>query len=277
MKQRALFLSLSFVALCLAIPAYILYGVCESLHSTQKEPVAKQDQNAAKDAKYDVPTGQAVKPQSHGEAKDCRSNPEWWLVFVTVALVAFTLGLMIYTALLWGSTKKLMEEASAAEAPFVIPGDVHGEGFFGGDSQRPRLIYNFKNHGKSPAIIRRWRDYSLFTDALPPAPKFNEEWSVRPEKYIPVPAGESGGAIAAHAPNGITCSQISEGMKNRNFWFYVIGEVEYEDVFGILRIQGYCLRISHVREDKEGLGIGLDRVSVMRDGGRAYNTRRNVN
>src|SRR3989338_8343946 len=55
----------------------------------------------------------AVEPQPTKEADkgDDYTSPEWWLVYITGALVCFTFGLMIYTARLWGATKTLAEDA----------------------------------------------------------------------------------------------------------------------------------------------------------------------
>ena len=39
------------------------------------------------------------------------TSPEWWLVYVTIALVAVTTGLAVYTALLWRATKRLAVDA----------------------------------------------------------------------------------------------------------------------------------------------------------------------
>ena len=58
-------------------------------------------------------------------------------------------------------------------------------------------------------------------------------------------------------------------MQNRNFWIYVVGEVEYEDIFGKLRVRAYCLKISRIIEhDKVP---SLEALTFMRNGGRAYN------
>lgn len=199
------------------------------------------------------------------------SNDKELLVVFTAALFLVTALLVRYTKKLWGSTSNLVEDANIAEAPFILPDQVFGEGFLRETTHGARIIYGFKNHGKSPAIIRRWRDFSMFTEQLPPTPSFQEKWSSRPEHYIPVAAGENGGLLAAHAPPGITRKQVLDGRKSKK-WFYVIGEVEYEDIFGIIRVQGYCLKISHISEDHEGIGL-LDKVHFLRDGGRAYNNR----
>lgn len=199
------------------------------------------------------------------------ANSNAFIALFTIGIFLVTAALAGYTKKLWRSTSKLVEDANTAEAPFILPGRIFGQGFFEETTHPPRVIYGFKNHGKSPAIIRRWRDTSMFTDRLPPAPDLQEKWSTRPEHYIPVAAGEEGGLLYTQIPPGITREQVFEGMKEKK-WFYVIGEVEYEDIFGIVRIQGYCLRIAHISKDPEGIGL-TERVHFWRDGGRAYNSR----
>jgi Na+-transporting methylmalonyl-CoA/oxaloacetate decarboxylase gamma subunit len=54
-----------------------------------------------------------LEPQSakeHEEARDYTSA-EWWLVYITGALVLATCGLIIYTARLWGETRNLARDA----------------------------------------------------------------------------------------------------------------------------------------------------------------------
>lgn len=216
---------------------------------------------------------QSAWPSEPSPTLTTHSSAEWWLVYITGALAVFTLGLMGFTWKLWRSTSKLVEDANISEAPFILPDQVWGEGILENTSHRPRILHGFKNHGKSPAIIRRWRDYSLYTGKLPPVPDFQEQWNDRPEHYIPVASGENGGLIVVHLPTGITREQVLSGMKESAIWFYAIGEVEYEDIFGVVRIQGYCLKVVGVSKNTEGIGL-TEKVHFLREGGRAYNYRK---
>lgn len=54
--------------------------------------------------------GDPEAPKEHHEARDYTSA-EWWLVYITGALVLSTIGLMIYTARLWRETKNLARDA----------------------------------------------------------------------------------------------------------------------------------------------------------------------
>ena len=59
-----------------------------------------------------IPT-MTVEPQPTKETDNCNEylSPEWWMIYITGALVLFTLGLMIYTAKLWRATNTLAEDA----------------------------------------------------------------------------------------------------------------------------------------------------------------------
>ena len=185
---------------------------------------------------------------------------------VTGALVAVTAVLAAFTYFLWKSTGKLVEGANNAEAAYILPHITRHSGFFEGPPlfPRPRIQYGFKNHGKTLAIIRRWRDVT--TDMLPPNPIFKEPWERRQVHYIPVIGEELAGEVWAQIPDGMSAEKALAFM-NEGRWLYIVGEVEYEDIFGVVRIQGYCLRIMDVTPKG---------WRVWRDGGLAYNYRRKV-
>jgi hypothetical protein len=127
------------------------------------------------------------------------------------------------------------------------------------------MLYRFKNYGKTLTIIRRWRDFTALT--LTPEPCFLESWNRREIQYIPVIEGEQGGEIWAQIPEGVSRLQMLERMRDGHP-FFLIGEVEYEDIFGVRRIQGFCLRIIDIHPSGA--------VAYWRDGGHAYNQRREV-
>jgi hypothetical protein len=54
-----------------------------------------------------------MEPEPTKEHENARSytSSEWWLVYITSALVLATVGLMIYTARLWGATESLAKDA----------------------------------------------------------------------------------------------------------------------------------------------------------------------
>lgn len=178
-----------------------------------------------------------------------------------------------------------------AEAPYLLPENFGADGFFvpvGMDltGLRPRITYSFKNHGKTPAIITRFRDFTLFTNELPKHPNFTEEWSARAPQYIPIGVGETGGQIYAQIPPGASREDVLEvtykstGKLPRlsQHSLYVIGEVEYVDIFNVVRTQGYCLLVMVIfpgDEDEHG-NLGPDKVFAWRAGGKEYNQRREV-
>src|SRR5437868_5866881 len=44
------------------------------------------------------------------------TSSEWWLVYITGALVLATCGLIIYTARLWGATKSIVDDSKKTAA-----------------------------------------------------------------------------------------------------------------------------------------------------------------
>ena len=98
----------------------------------------------------DDPAGVASK-SAHKEQN--YSSAEWWLVYVSIALTTFTLGLMCYTAKLWGATQDALEKT---ERPYIyvfgpdrLRVDKHVVGGF-----EPFLTYTVANYGKTPAHVQ---------------------------------------------------------------------------------------------------------------------------
>ena len=189
------------------------------------------------------------------------------LAIATASLAIITGFLVRYTKKLWGATSKLVDGANNAEAAYILPHITRHSGFFEGPPlfPRPRIQYGFRNHGKTLAVIRRWRDVT--TDMLAPNPIFKQPWETRQVHYIPVIGDELAGEVWTQIPDGMTAEKALQFL-DAGRWLYIIGEVEYEDVFGIVRVQGYCLRI---------MKIAPDGWRIWRDGGLAYNNRRTVN
>jgi hypothetical protein len=123
---------------------------------TPSETVKKPNADTAKkqnNSQVTTPIGTSVpdKPStiSSDDKHEGKTSPEWWLVYITGALVLATGGLMVYTALLWRSTKTLSEEAketSARQASEMIKSlaltkeslDLARKEFI--STHRPRLI-----------------------------------------------------------------------------------------------------------------------------------------
>ncbi len=276
---------------CVAVPlaflslvAGLIFAQSQNPSPTPREGIQEPKANASKQQK------KATKPQCGTEANPCfvipaknpeivstqdtnthqnHSSPEWWLVYITAPLVAATLGLMCYTAFLWLETKRLVKQTMVAESPFLFP-EVQGHrGFFQAitDRRRPFFIYGFRNDGKTPATISRFRDYALFTNNLPQTPRFDMPWERRNELHIPIASQTEGGQVWIQIPEGMSGADVLSRLGQDDHWLYIVGEVQYEDVFDGLWIQGYCWRITEITSET---------FTPWRDGGSAYNYRRKM-
>src|SRR5262249_31136329 len=100
------------------------------------------------------------------------------LTYATTALAVFTFALFlgtgvlaIFTYRLWGETRDLVKETSSVESPFLIPELVQMTREWVANIQQPVqqpiVTYTFRNHGKTPAIIRRFQDRLRLLPQLP--------------------------------------------------------------------------------------------------------------
>ncbi len=115
------------------------------------------------------------------------TDGEWWLVYATVALAFITLGLAIYTAKLYASTKKIASDAESAatnsinltrtiERAYVQMSHFSNEHVHG-LSVNPITGYctvtiNIKNYGATPAKITRIFLTKRALIALPTIPDY---------------------------------------------------------------------------------------------------------
>lgn len=88
--------------------------------TTQHDETAAKDQRGSETSplfiKVIPPLAVEPGPAKEAENGHDNSSAEWWLVYITGALVLATCGLIIYTARLWGATKSLAEDAEKTAA-----------------------------------------------------------------------------------------------------------------------------------------------------------------
>lgn len=201
----------------------------------------------------------------------CEKSVEVVIALFTVILALATIGLICVGILQGRQLKRTVDSARDSEAPYLFPeitGAMNFDPVPGHEPGRPHFAYGFRNRGKTPAIIRRFRDYNLFTDQFPTAPTFLEPWERRPQVYLPVAQGEMGGHLNS-IPQNITAEEFLRRLGRDGMVFYIVGEVEYENIFGDVHIQRYCLSIRGLPEVGGRRGI-----MAIRAGGRAYNERK---
>jgi hypothetical protein len=112
------------------LPLALMIGSVQSQEPTPssgntiEKPKSQSQKNEKRAAKDQRGTGasplivkvlptQGANPPTPESAKKQHdyTSAEWWLVYITGTLAVFTLGLMLYTARLWGATVKLGEDA----------------------------------------------------------------------------------------------------------------------------------------------------------------------
>lgn len=118
------FLAFSLVTICLAdshqpVPCPTKAKQQLKCGDEQKNATAEVDKRGSMESPLVV---EGPLPQSHRTSGDLNakeerdySSSEWWLVYITAILAAFTFGLMIYTAKLWGATRHTLLETKEAE------------------------------------------------------------------------------------------------------------------------------------------------------------------
>lgn len=119
------------------------------------------------------------------KTEEGRTSGEWWIAYLTVALMAFTGGLMVFTALLWTTTQKVMEadeemtkiteraRLSAGPAKTGIKNEK-------GEVEKTVVMLRIANFGNTIAYLERisysyerdakrlWDKRSPLTNIIPP-------------------------------------------------------------------------------------------------------------
>jgi hypothetical protein len=213
------------------------------------------------------------KPTNVQKITNCESKilAEYLLLFLNTLLTLATKGLVCVGAMQYRQLRRTVDSSESIEAPYLIPEIIRIENRQIGDRMGPCTIYTFRNHGRTPAIIRRFQDTMRIREFLPDTE--DEIWkgemlADRPAQYIPIgPAhipitqGQSGSII--------TCCLAETDLNNTEYQF-LIGRVRYEDIFGKSYTQGFCFRIS-ARPAWETGAIALEYITA---GDTTYNYRR---
>jgi hypothetical protein len=242
------------VPLFLAAP---LGSECEII-SCHYRAHAQQGQNRTENAPPVLSNGEAAEQKRAGERapdkppenaaraiwhlwEETLAKPEAFWAFM-VAIV--TLALVISTAFLWLSTRKLAKTAARAlielERPFVYV-EITQRGFGTSADGRLRadgqLVYQCVNLGRTPADIWNIVDNVVEID--------KDKW---PEPVIPSRGARTmpPGVVAAPDKPYICRYDLrnrfgqSRGVNGRETNMFFIGYVRYADIFGNRYVTGFC-------------------------------------
>lgn len=160
------------------------------------------------------------------------------------------------------AAKELIEATLSVESPYLIPEIIRRPTAV--IEPPPKAVYSFANEGHSPGIILKFQDVLRFLVApLPANPDdlFGDQWANRPQHYFPVGPGRA----VRESVQAFRCglSPADQGnLGNPGRVFYLLGRVEYADLFGRRREQRFCWSI--------------DGTLIVRTGGPAYNYDRPI-
>lgn len=173
--------------------------------------------------------------QNANEERDYSSS-EWWLVYLTGVLAAFTFGLMIYTAKLWGATKHALRETKeTAERQLRAYLSINIARITQQNRSEFRTITEIKNFGQTPAYnVRVWSILGAFDPSEPR--NFIKAEAI--ETYSMLGPGgnfDLKAALRDQSPEQV--QHIIGGTRQVYLW----GEIRYHDAF--MTERGFSFRI----------------------------------
>lgn len=134
----------------------------QKTNATDLKQEAGTNQPVTEQPPAPVGTGSSVTGSPHSDKKDDAkrdyTSSEWWLVYITGALVAATLGLMCYTARLWRETQESIKLARAeflsTHRPKIIVRAIYRDDAPNNEQQpAPQVTFSIANVGSTPATI----------------------------------------------------------------------------------------------------------------------------
>ena len=288
----------SAVALSLSAFSTVAFAQSEtpSPHSTNavegpRTSATQSDKNATRDQRETeqmplvvkvLPSVSVEKPVA-GESKkehDYNSS-EWWLVYLTGTLATFTLGLMIYTAKLWGATVKLSRDADAsaqrqademrrslataekaataaergaeiAERSLTVAqrAFVFGKGFTSAvhfiDEKLAEYVFwtELENAGHTPATrVQSWINTRGIPGETPQEPTFQKDIEVEASTVLGPRATAQSGYVSVPLATMID-------SWNKKTAVFIWSRVEYRDIFDPDKVRHHeqCARIEVIHE-----------------------------
>ena len=205
--------------------------------SEKNETKPDADKRGTKDFPAVIEIGKSsliqVETTDKNEKRHDYSGGEWWLVYLTAALVAVTLVLAVFTALLWKKTGALVRETKDTSQKqlraYVFMENTVTESIINPQTQEVvgcNIVVHWKNSGQTPARTVQVRTVTLITDQpLPDTKQFVAE-GPNPEP-IPFSMGPGVTNTSAAAPFPIT--QLNSALEGNHIYFW--GWAEYDDIF----------------------------------------------
>lgn len=194
------------------------------------------------------------------------ANDKPILVIFAVGLVAFAAWLVRFARELSAASRDI-RAAQRIESPFLIPEldsieeeDVRGR-------RRPVAVYSLRNHGRSPAVVRRVQDAIVIGERLPADSDeiwLGETLRSRPAQYIAIGPAHVQGA-PGHAGMRFRCA-VKDADIGRSGKRYLVARFEFEDLLGRSYVQGFSMQLPTV-------GAPMQHVI---SGDTAYNYRREL-
>lgn len=167
-------------------------------------------------------------------------SPHWWLVYVTVVLVAATSGLMCYTAKLWDATRTLLARADLTarfhERAYIVGGGPTG---FSPEGP-PKMMFNnagemifteramtIENWGRTPGFVTSIQWGICRKDELPPNMSISE---IIHRNTLPIRRVEFAEQIYPPT-SGVLLVRHVVIPTDENIGKVFFGRIDYKDVF----------------------------------------------
>jgi len=211
----------------------LIVGVAQSQQEPPKPKASNHKSNAEQRGSEQSPLfvktpGPTTQADRDYETYEKNQKPwnETAIAYATIALGTITLGLAIFTALLWNATRKLVAEGqnTARHELRAYISCVSGNMSLIADTAL-RAEVEFRNTGRTPAHNVRL----AITGAISPASQIPE--FVDPE-FVPhrQPIAPNAHWTVGHEFHGLTKDDIQDVVSDKKL-VYVWGRAEYTDIF----------------------------------------------
>ncbi len=242
--------------------------------------------------KVQSPVTDHPEPNKPEEKHNNYTSSEWWLVYLTAALVFVTLGLTIYTARLWRATKVLAKDAkdtadrqaaemqeslriaeinakatekaaeAAKQSADAIPSTERAFVFVTVEFKGGNITTNDSGQhcgGFIANIKNHGKTPALLTKLYFDQVVQNESPTVfteTPDTNFPPGCAIASGAFEPVSTSFKINADVFEKIERNELKWFCYGRIEYTDIFGLLHKTGFCFE--YFRQGSYG-GINISR------------------